>query len=345
MMYGEILLVGLFSGYFLTEFVVNYPGAGIFYLAGEDMLALAYLTFILRAAFHIISGIGITMSKSWLRAWLMFGWPIMLIVNFGFIYSFYREWSDSRIVLSFSEIISLPKLFFYISFVGFDLIFVNKLIKSVNNAPYSGEEIGLGINLKKVWSLFFVTGLLFSILIFLGRPIKEGFHQGFYKRNLKYNTGEQSKKNLVLEKTKEKAESSEASKKKIQENVIKDEYINLPSAELKSANVKETNEEGDIRKEILTKQRKLIDSQMPYQLIIGFLSGICIISALIFQILALKDQDNIFNKLFASNAFFLIGFLLLFVYGVSLKLAPLYLTSLISFCLCLFILLSKSYEK
>lgn len=170
-------LVGLSAGYFINEAVLRTPAHVAYHVFDQEVLGLIFLSVFFRGIFHIIGGAGVSLLKDWGRQWLVVGWPLMALVTFGVSWVTTRQWIHAGLISSSAEAINWAGIFLYIGIIIFDYTLVSNLIQQADIEKGSRPSI----KVKHVWGVFFVALLSFIILLFLGRPIKQGFHQGFYK--------------------------------------------------------------------------------------------------------------------------------------------------------------------
>ena len=114
------------------EYVIRYPQNVLLYVIDEDIIVLTYLAVLFRAIFHLMAGIGIARIQNWCRMWLSFGWPVMIVITYGLIYSVFSDWRTEGYVGGIFEILAWPKLIIYFALITFDLMFVKQSIKAIN---------------------------------------------------------------------------------------------------------------------------------------------------------------------------------------------------------------------
>ncbi|MDP8212985.1 MAG: hypothetical protein P9X22_06835 [Candidatus Zapsychrus exili] len=345
MILGVGQIVGLFSGFFLTEWILKYPKSSVLYVFKEEIVVLVCLAILLRGISHIVTGIGIARLKKWGRVWLLWGWPIMWIVTFGIINSILHYWLEKGYVSSTSGILSWPKVFCYLSVIAFDFVFINSSIKIINRDPSFTEDIGGRIEVKKVSVLVFSVVLFFVFLLFLGRPIQRGFHQGYYKiRPFAEKTMKNKPANKAAPKKRKRANLKITKTNK--EESFAGVTAEQPFAKTRSmaiiVNTKESaevldkdiviDEESSLKKTITSRTK----GDVPYGTTVAFLAGFSIIIGFLFQILEVNKKPSL-----SSYVFICAGFLLWTAYGLSIKFLPLYLTSGIVFILCIVLAVVK----
>lgn len=305
MILGVAQLVGLTAGFFIVEWVIRYPQGSVSFVFDRDLVAVVYLAIFLRAVFHLVAGIGIARLSEWVKFWLMYGWPIVLIVVGGLLYTIMSHWVELGRAQSVFEFIVWPKLCIYFMFVAFDYFYILKQLDIMTqSSTFSEKDIP---DAKMIGAVLFGLVLFFVVLIYLGKPIKQGFHQGYYRIKEVDNTLVETKE-LVQEKIEKKA------------SLDKKPFINVNVAH------KETKEEKEaIDKELEEKKPPApnpnISEDLPYRTVFGYLGGLAIIAGFIAQLLCIYRQQELFQFIY-SFLMLSAGFFLLLVYGMSNKLMP-----------------------
>lgn len=110
MILGVGQLVGLTAGFFIVEWVIRYPKGDVSFVFDQDLVAVVYLAIFLRAVFHLVAGIGIARMSEWVKSWLIYGWPIVLIIAGGLLYTITSHWVESGRAESVFEFIVWPLL-------------------------------------------------------------------------------------------------------------------------------------------------------------------------------------------------------------------------------------------
>ncbi len=309
---GVAELVGLLSAYFLLEFVIKYPSQLSLYLVDEDIVFFTVFVVLLRGIFHVITGIGIARLQHWGRWWIFCGWPVMLVMTYSVVYNHYHDWSTSSYVTSFGEVLNFGKLILYLVFIGFDVFFVSGVIKEFNEKQLSIKiDVGERLENKNIAIFFGLAIVFFLALIFLGRPIKQGFHPGFYKSHgEKASSGKRSDvvKNAPREIKSENPLSSDpkadspadiilAKQTKIEQMMIDEKKI-VPE------------EHVAVKPERMPKEKG-----MAYRTLFGVAALVFIVAGLLLQI------SQMVNNKVSSFGFILlsIGFFVLLIYGVGMK--------------------------
>lgn len=177
---GVAQIVGLCASYFFLEFILKYPLQNVSFVLNEDIIVLTYLAIVFRALFHVFAGIGVARLSNRVRMWLLFGWPIMFVVTIGLGYTIAQSWILEGKASTLFEVLAWPKLFLYCLFIVLDWVWVNNAIARFNQAK-SNEKNGGTLKLNQIMIFLFLAVCFFVILIFLGKPMRQGFHQGFYK--------------------------------------------------------------------------------------------------------------------------------------------------------------------
>jgi len=342
MIIGIAQLAGILAGYFLLEFVLRYPKGAVVNLFDRDILVLTYLAIFLRGIFHTITGIGIARVKLWGRGWLIFGWPIVMIITFGLVYTTVQEWITAGLITGFLEGLAWVQLLIYLAFISFDYFYVNKGLLQINQGEMEPEIADSGVEVKHVTALFIVAVLFFSTLIFLGKPMSQGYHKGFYKSGKQKTT---TKRQVPLTTKAVKADTQKTIDTTIQKGLkpqrpvlTKPKIVSLSVEEEQSVDLKEKTTSGKIKR---TQPKKTF----PYRKMIGFVGGFFIIAGFIFQLLEINT-----GKATSASSFILlaIGFFLWIVFGTSSKIMAVTLTSFISLLLliCIIIMaIKKEYQE
>ena len=305
MILGVAQLVGLTAGFFIVEWVIHYPRGEVSFVFDEDIVAVVYLAIFLRAVFHLVAGIGLARMSEWVKSWLIYGWPIVLIVVGGLLYTIMSHWVELGRAQSVLEFIVWPKLIVYLMFVAFDYFFILRQLDALIQSPtFSGKDIP---DVKMIGAVLFGLVLFFVVLIYLGKPIKQGFHQGYYRIKDVDNTLVETRE-LVQEKIEKKA------------SLDKKPLLNVNTAP------KETKEEKEaIDKELEDEKPPVpnpnIPEDLPYRTVFGYLGGLAIIAGFVAQLLCIYRQRELFQFIY-SFLMLSAGFFLLLVYGMSNKLMP-----------------------
>jgi len=313
---GAAQIVGLTAGYFFYEWIVHFPPQAKLYVLDQDIVILTYLAVFLRGIFHVIAGIGIARVQKWARNWLLYGWSITLIITIGLAYTIYHEWSIAGFVGGFSQVISFYKLLLYAAVVVFDFVFIKNAITQLHQDRDFKENMKT-IEVKKVASLFFIVVLFFSLLLYLGKPVKQGFHKGYYKskgqrssalQQVKVSGGEDNAQSKMLA-----PKESASGDRKVNEGLR--DALGLTAG-------------GSVQ-------------GIPYRTLIGFMAGICVILAFLFQAFEISHLKNTRNISLSCYVFLCVGFFLWIVYGISSRIMVVSLTGFASFILCVTIVLMK----
>ena len=310
---GVSQLVGLTAGFFLIEWIIRYPVDLSRYVMDRDVILLIYLAVAIRAFFHVIAGIGLARLSGWVRSWLVGGWIISLVVTFGLIQTLSSQWMDEGLIKGMSELFVWPKVSIYGAMILFDVFFACPALK-VNDVEGS-------LSRKNVAGVFFAAVLFFSLLMFMGKSVTQGFHQGYYrvdtskmgqvKSNLERRAVDPENEIKGRVSLKEELGGSQDSPEKVIPKASK-EAVELPST------------------------RKL-----PYQDIMGMLGGICVVLFLAFQLQTVKKTKSTEDISFYGYMFLTIGFILGIVYGISMQWVALSFGSFLAMILSASILTMK----
>ena len=328
MILGTGQIVGLTAGYFLVEFVVRYPPNSILYVIDQDVLALTYLAIFLRSLFHIVVGVGIARIRHWARVWLFFGWPIVGLITFGLVHTVLQDLVLDGFIKGAAEALSWGKLLLYLAVITFDMTFINLAIVAINKERTSDGQLQEGMEAKKISSVFFAAVLFFVVLLFLGRPIRQGFHQGYYKKSGKKVSSTrqlQAKRGVGAE----RLDKPESLKKK-QDEKLAEELFDKPK--VVSLIVEDQKRVGEVAR---TEKQKTAGSSedklrrtTPYRAMMGYVGGIFIATGLILTLLSVRGDQS--SGQISGTSFVLlgVGFFLWIVYGFTSNVLPVALTSI-----------------
>ncbi|MBU0467567.1 MAG: hypothetical protein KKD07_06085 [Candidatus Omnitrophica bacterium] len=355
---GVAQIVGLFSAYFLLEFIVNYPKNVILYVIDEDLIALVYLAILFRGIFHLISGIGIARCRNWIKVWLYCGWAVMSIITYGLIFTLCSKWIDLGYISGMSEAISPLRLFIYLSVVFLDLSFVCKTVSLIEGEYFGYREKEPRLEFKKIFAFCFMVVVFFALLLYLGKPISKGFHKGYYKTRGDHYT----KKPVSVKKTSGvKSYSSDP----LNHVIMQKKTSSSSAAKLEPENRQETKatffsigEEHEVKSSdggnVVNSSRTAMQGErsfssersFPYHSIIGYAGSFCLAVAFLLQAFDAAGMKTLTSQPLISFVLFCVGFVFLFVYGISLKLTPITILSLLSFIICVGIICLKvrSYD-
>lgn len=304
MIYGVGLMVALSGGYFLTEFLLK-PTSFYFPLVlNQEILVLVTLAVLARSVFHIVAGIGIARLRAWVGIWLLLGWPLLGMITFGLIHAIAEDLSRQGTAIQWLQLLSWPKTFVYAALMAFDLFFMAPRIKFVNTSSMILQSDENRVGLNKIGLTLFLAVLFFVLLLFVGKPIRQGFHQSFYKK-----TGEASVEAGDFEQTTVDEAQAGTPKKKGKMTDASGEQPRpvLAPLEEKESPAQRLEEPVDI---IVNENKGL----MPYRDLIGFIAAIGLIVGLGLQVVS---GPKAFSYVLLS-----IGFFLWIIYGISFKMVP-----------------------
>lgn len=355
---GIAELVGAFAGYFFLEFIVQYPeyvGGVIF---DRDVLVMAYLAVTLRGIFHVLAGIGIARLQIWGKWVLQYGWVLMTIIAYGMLHLLFDQWREEGQITKLAEIIAWPKVFVYVLWMGFDLVGVGNLIDRIN-ANQNVDSIEDRIGLSKVFTVIGVAVFSFSLLLFLGKPIHQGFHKGFYKSSgVRESASSKAKKSKVLESVSSKGKEIIEEKPPVEdvEKEIPPVFLQKKEEEKEGAYVdgvfKTTavNLEKDIEKPQAQKQpiesikEGSVESGIPYANMIGVIASVCLVLGLLMQVWDGMNPGGSKLMLLSGYGLMGIGFLLWAIFGLGLKNQVLFIGNALSAIFCVIIALMRYKE-
>jgi uncharacterized protein with PQ loop repeat len=317
MILGVSQIVGLTAGYFLVEWLIKYPPHSVSFLLDADLVLLVYLAVFFRAVFHVVCGIGIARMASWTRSWILFGWPLVLLVIGGLIYSLSSNWIESGIMKNMFQAVSFPKAFIYLLFVFLDYTLVQA---SLARFEESQEESGL--DTKFVTGIFLASLIFFILLLFLGKPIKQGFHKGYYKINGALEK-EEDQGEIEVQTSSGRNEKKAIEQRKIEEKTAEQKIVISQNSAGKAAEQK--TEEDEKKEDIppnIPPENLNVPQDVSSRLMLGFLAGLALILGLSFQFYHLYQTRAV--EAISPVAFLLLslGFLLFMLYGMALHLLP-----------------------
>ena len=330
---GEI--VGLTGGYFITEFIVKWPSGASSYIFDEEILLLIYLAVFFRAVFHFVTGVGIARLKVWGRWWLLCGWPVVLLITLGLALTLGHDWFSHGYITQLGEVFSWPRLFLYLAIVGFDYAFVSRHIKFANQSDHFEEEWGARLEDKNITVICLMTVVSFCVVLFLAKPIKQGFHEGFYKKS-----GEKVIQEVARAKSETIPEPADHSRK--QPSLPSPMIVHKVDVEVQDLDSNPPREAPE-KLAVVIKDEPL-DKGSPLRLMIGFLAGLCFVAAFFYDMMSLIQGGS--HKS-ATPSFYLLmalGFFLWIIYGWSLGLMPVYITAIPAAILCIGVLVLKQKE-
>ena len=334
---GLAQIVGLAAAYFLTEIVLQYPADSLLYIMDEELIALVSLAVILRAIFHMVAGIGIARMQFWGRMWLLYGWPLMILMTFGVAHALRQSWIEDGYIAQGSPVLAWPGIFIYVVFVGIDVVFVNQSIKVMNQNHLLLEDVGGRIEPQKVTVVFFIAVVSMILLMFLGGPIKKGFHKGFYKSRGKEVSQGGKETKVLKSKSSRTTNLSRSTAKQVKDPLppkAKDESSGVYTrAKVVSMRVDEKDQTGTAKRVLKTSEVEKQSQSMPYRKTMGFVGGIFLIIGFFFQIFEIKQSGQAKSGAGASYILCAIGFLLWIIYGMTSQLLVISLTSVILFIL------------
>lgn len=316
---GIAQIVGLTTGFFITEMVVRYPQGSLSFVFDQDILALVYLAVMIRAIFHLVSGIGIAKCFVWAAGWLRYGWMIVILIVGGLLYTQFSHWVEIGLMKNLSDAVSWPKLGIYLCWIIFDYtVIIPSLEKpvdaqSVRVNPMEGNQLG--------WVILGSTAF-FVILLFLGKPIKQGFHQGYYRIH------EAAPQEAGQERLEEKLEAME-------------KKINGPNASVEQLT---TKKKEDLEKHLLKDAEDVSKKQavqppaadhpedMSYRQMMGYVGALGVIVGLCLQVIFVynRRENGLFIYAYILQAS---GYFLFLFFSLSERIMPGVVLSLFAFIL------------
>jgi len=342
-------LVGLTAGYLMLEFIIRYPQGVYSVVFNEDIVVLAYLTVFLRALFHIFTGIGIAQCKEWGRAWILYGWPLMLIITFGFVWSLGHDWMEEGLIDRVSQSFIGIKLLTYAAIIVFDTMIVNQWIGQINTSRTDHEALGEMIDAKKIAIVIFAALFFFSVILYMGRPIRQGFHKGYLKTKGKQVSIIKSQKSKIVK----KAEKKRAEQKELPKAAQREEKAQKPLKDIKlekpkDSDVLQSSNRSNVVKDKTKKAKKSkketvekgsVRSGFAYRTLIGYVSGLCLIVALLMQVLSVYQGKTANEFVMSFYTLLGLGFFLMVVYAISIGVMPFVVTGIVACSLCVSVVL------
>jgi len=352
MVFGVALLVGLSCGYFVKEWILRHPMGTSQYIIDQEIVVLALLAVFLRGVFHMMAGMGIARIKSFGRNIILFGWPILVVITTGLVFALFQDWKNEGMVVHFSEIISWPRLISYLFLVLADYFFVCRWIVDVNENWDMLDEANRRIDGRKVAAMFFMTVLGLSVLLYLGRPIRQGFHKGFYKNSVsvtRKKTSSQKSQNQKVRILKPDGPTSTSAGKVPKVKKVNPSYstkkkekpLGIAKVSLVTVQKKSDQQGRKVTKRVESTRRKPVESGLAYVTLFGFLGGFCLLTGLFLQLFKIQQFQEAKSISLSAYVLLSVGFFMWIIYGLSVKLVPLSLTGFVAFLLCLGVILMK----
>ncbi|HPN88330.1 MAG TPA: hypothetical protein PLH56_03230 [Candidatus Omnitrophota bacterium] len=336
MILGVGQIVGLFSGYFLLEWVARYPSQGL-YVIHEESLALVCLIVLLKGVFHVVAGIGIARFKLWARVWIFYGWIVMAFMTYSVVSHLAQHWIDAGFIKHVSQIFLASRIIIYLAFIVFDCVIVGSFIKDVDGSFETLEPTNMRLDGKKISSLLIMGAIFFMILLLFGRPIQKGFHQGYYKL-----------KEGSTRITKSYQPSSRGITAVVKEQKLSEQKVPLEMLEAQRIAIVVESPKAENKKEplktVLEPMKKEIRKEIPYRNVFGILGGFLIFMGLLFQAFQEKKGDES-SAIPMDYILLSIGFLLWVVYGLSLKQAVFAFMNVVIFLLCVIVIFSQFKQE
>lgn len=272
----------------------------------------------------------------------------MGIVTYGLIFTLCSKWIELGYISQMSEVISPVKTIVYLLFVIFDLSFICKTVSVLEGEYFGYNAEGPRLEFQKIFILGFVVVLFFALLLYLGKPISKGFHKGYYKTRGDHYT----KKVISVKATSEvKSSGSDSTSdlRKIKKSAMTEEELNPMKANKATffGIGEESAGQGDssANKESTSPMKSELpitsEKSFSYQSIIGYAGSFCLAIAFLLQAFNASGMKTLNDQPLMSFVLFCVGFVFLFVYGISLKLAPITILSLFSFLICAGIIFLK----
>lgn len=336
---GVSELVGLFSAYFLLETVLRYPSLSPSFVLTPDMIALVYLAVVLRGIFHIVSGVGLARAQAWVRLWLNAGWPIMVLITLGLAQTIFIDWRQTGVARQFTDVLSWGGVAGFLGWAGFDIFFAGPAAASAAKARRDTDEL-FSISQQHIFWTAIAAGLFFTVLLFFGKPIQQGFHRGFYKIH-QADVKPVEKTDVVkveavsgIESTREKAGPAGRQDAK-EETLLPPSPLPLPVDASQEERVLATGAEAS-SPGFTTEGREL-----PYRTLFGICAALCLITGFALQLRRVWLGHDVAALSWNGLAAMVLGFVFFFVYGLVMDLGVLIFTGFVCFLLCGLLLIMK----
>lgn len=214
------------------------------------------------------------------------------------------HWIEIGLAKNYGEILSWPKLFIYLIWVILDYVVVIPYVREMNESTrQTSQEL---MDFKKVGIIFFASVAFFVILLFLGKPIKQGFHQGYYRISgaepeLKVPAKAVEPEKLQLPQRMPRVEKSAVTKELLNKDDNEEEKVPEPKVDLPA--------------------NPNVPEDIPYRQTIGYVAGLAIVAGLFLQFLCVYNRREI-QELIYSYVLQGAGFFLLLFYAMSNKIVP-----------------------
>lgn len=222
--------------------------------------------------------------------------------------------------------------------VIFDVTFVARSLRALNTGPEARPISGLSA--RSVGVIIFLTVLVFSLLMFLGRPLRDGFYKGFYKTSGKWDR--QGERVITLRES--FPPETKIKKEESMRSTDQQEHATSVSPETRRAVTPlRTDIPAGDSYTIEKTQKGLTQSGMPYVILLGFAAGICMMMGFLMQIWHMH-QSHLKRDLSLSMIGLLgFGFLLWGLYGLLARITPLLIAWFLAL-FCVYIIFRKCQD-
>lgn len=307
---GIAQLIGLFFAYFLLEVTLNYPAAVTVYTLDQDMVALVYLAIVMRGGFHLVSGIGILRCSMWAAWWLRAGWPLICLINVGLAQTFYFEWMKSGRIDNIFSALSPAGVALMIVWVCLDMFVVSRWAGSTQK-QYNSSFVSMpaaGISGIVVGAI-----VLFSLLFFFGRGVKQGFHRGFYKVRATHTAPQTA---LVERNAPGPAVTRSKAESRVKPPLKNGGQLSTPTPQAEAGHeIMATVKPGSgLVKNIVAESREL-----PYKEMIVIFAAVFFVSGLATHVYKAWKEQHVSGWSWNSLILLSVSFLLLMLYGLIVK--------------------------
>ncbi|MBF0479957.1 MAG: hypothetical protein HQL26_10785 [Candidatus Omnitrophica bacterium] len=316
---GIAQLTGLTAGYFFWEWAARNPPSG-FYVIPQDTVLLVCLAVFVRSIWHIGVGIGLARVQGWTKYWLMIGWPLMLLVTYGIVYALWADQTELGRQGGLAAMLVGWKVAVLMAWALGDIFFVRPLILQVDQLII-GQKDAKRMEGSKITAAFFGALVFIIILLFAARPLRSGFHQGFYKVSGQKNIARSS---VVSEPSESPAEEKNS-----------DGPMTLPQP--KTTAVEKTEQAGALKTAVIPKV--LSEKTTSVSALLGYAAGICVIVGILLWLYLTAGLAELGSGVIWPLAMMAIGFFLWAVYGFGQKLFIVGIMNFIACIVCLIVII------
>ncbi len=333
-------MTALAAGYFLLEFIMQYPPGAVVNLFDQELLSIVFVAIFLRSAFHVVSGIAVARLAPWSGVWFWCGWPIMLVITFGIFHALAQQFVVDGYLENAWEAIAIVKLLLYLMLVVVDLFFIIPMINDFYKTPSAVKDSASLLTPVRIVSIAFLSIASVSILLFTGQSLRQGFHKGYYKlkgekpsavRQVRVSTTKKS----ILTTTEKPSPSPEVEKQEAVQVPAKAPEENIQSVSITSQEKQPyapSAIEDAAMQNTAAKQDKVKEG-LPYQKLFGFVGGFLLCAGFFLQVIEFMST----RKSVLSYMLFCLAFISWMIYSIHLQLWPIILGSSVALAACLWL--------